>query len=84
MFPCPNLLQYRVINNVSDINNNVTATVLVPTTTLNIIGATMCPIYSIQLEASNAFGYGSATTIIAGKHYIIINNCKSGSGVHEV
>lgn len=49
----------------------------------NIIGATMCSTYFIQLEASNAFGYRPATSIIAGKHYII-NNCKSGSDIHEV
>ena len=81
MSPCPNVTQYRVIHNVPDINNNVTATVLVPTTTLNIIGATVSSTYSIQVEASNAFGYGPATLVVAGKH---ISNGEGGSGASEV
>ena len=80
MSPCPNVAQYRVIHNVSDINNDVNATILAPTTTLDIIGAIVNSTYSIQVEASNAFGYGPATSIIAGKH---INNCIDTS-MHEV
>ena len=81
MSPCPNVKQYTVIHNVPDINNDVTATVLAPTTTFDIIGAIVNSTYSIQVEASNAFGYGPATLITAGKH---INNCTGGSGMHEV
>ena len=80
MSPCPNVTQYRVIHNVPDINNDITTTVLAPTTTLNIIGAIVNSTYSIKVEASNAFGYGPATSIIAGEH---INNGK-GSSVCEV
>ena len=60
---------------------NVTGTILAPTTTLNIIRAIVNSTYSLQVEASNAFGYGPATSIIAGKH---INNNTGGHGMHEL
>ena len=81
MSPCTFVTGYQVIHNIPG-NDTTIIIIPAPTTTTTIIGATLGSTYTVEIKASNIFGYGSVTsTIITGKY---INNCTGGSSMHEV
>ena len=62
----PPVLSYQVIHNISTTDDDITTTVLAPTSTISITGATLGSTYFIRVIPSNTLGTGPATESVIG------------------